>query len=127
MGGKVAIYTGWKCADCEFVHGCIFVQWMIFGDLTVARNLTCRMSFESGTYIDSKNEPTTDHPMKNELKIYPLDKSTAAEGFLEKFLQWMKWYSRAVLTSGDSLTYQPLTLSRRYVLLLDDLPRGRGA
>ena len=60
-----------------------FVRWKL------ANNLTLSKSSERGTYNDRRKELSTSHSMKDELKIYPLDKFYAVEGFSEMFGRWI--------------------------------------
>ncbi|PHS00956.1 MAG: hypothetical protein COA78_23235 [Blastopirellula sp.] len=53
--GKLSVFTGWKCAICEFIHGCFFIQWTNFGYLSVATFLTLPKLFEIVTYNNAIN------------------------------------------------------------------------
>ena len=95
-GGKLGLFVHAKRANCTFIHGCIFVQWTNFGRVTVPKTLTFSKSFETGTYNNRKNTSATNPTIQSDLKIYPLDKSTAPEGFSEKFIQWLNHSSNSI-------------------------------
>ncbi|PHS17467.1 MAG: hypothetical protein COA78_03215 [Blastopirellula sp.] len=86
-GGKLAVFTGWKRAISEFVHGCFFIQWTNFGYLSGDTFLTLPKLFEIVTYNNATNQPTKHHSTKAILKICPLDKMTAPEGVFRKISQ----------------------------------------
>jgi hypothetical protein len=88
-GGKAWFYAGSKNAKCEFIHGCIFIQWINLEQLTVATFLTFRKSFETGTYNNTKSTSTNHPATKTISKNCPLDKLTAAEGFFRKISHWI--------------------------------------
>ena len=87
--GKVGCLVLSNRANCEFIHGCIFIQWINFGPVAVAKILTFLKSFEFGSYSNTKNTSTTNPSIKTISKIYPLDKSTAFEGVFENISQWV--------------------------------------
>jgi hypothetical protein len=87
-GGKLGFYVCSKNAKCEFIHGCIFIQWINFERLTIATFPAFRKSFETGTYNNTKNTSTNHPSTKTISKNCPLDKFTAAEGVFRKISHW---------------------------------------
>ena len=65
----------------------------IIGEKGVGISATHRKSFTDITYNNTKNTTASCQPMLCGLKIYPLDKYAAAEGFSEMFSQWTNWKS----------------------------------
>ena len=88
-GGKLGFIVRSKSAICRFVHGCIFIQWINFELLSVAKFLTFRKSFETGTYNNAKNASTNHPSTKTISKNCPLDKLPAAEGVFENISHWI--------------------------------------